>query len=156
MRGRRVVWLLRVRRGVADLAEMFGEVQRHCQRAYKTCDTWPPRRRQFPGKEDVQQTAADREIGKTPDDVDDGGGFADAAWRSERRLKAVAADALHGVRNGVGEKRAGEQPGDIDIPGHQHLFTGAVRAATAPGRAAIASAWRGTRHNRSPRHRSSA
>jgi hypothetical protein len=68
---------------------MLGEVQRHCQRAHKTCDTWPPRRRQFPGKEDVQQTAADREIGKTPVDIDDRGGFADAARRSERRLKRL-------------------------------------------------------------------
>src|ERR1700716_639699 len=41
-----------------------------------------------------------------------------AGWRSERRLKPVAADTLHGVRDGVGEKRAGEQPGDIEIPGH--------------------------------------
>jgi len=83
----------RMRRAAAHLAKVIGREQRHGEHAEQAGDRNAGGRRQR-WEENAQEHAADDEVKPTPDHFDDRRRFADAAWRRERRLEFIAANAL--------------------------------------------------------------
>src|SRR5579863_5758724 len=85
------------------------------------------------GQKTPENGEADREICEAPENVDDRRGFAYAARRSERRLKAMPADALHEVRDAVREKQTADELQDVYVPRHRgSLFTSSGDRESTP------------------------
>jgi hypothetical protein len=60
-----------------------------------------------------------KESEPAPDHIDQRRRLANAARTRERRLKFVAANSLHEMRNAVGQKSAGNEVRKIIVPEHE-------------------------------------
>lgn len=91
-------------------------------------ETWPAR-----------EKVADGQIEEGPESVDDRGGETFAGRLGERRWEAAAGDAVDKVRDNVGEKRSGEEAGEIGVPGPgpKRIGDGVRRAEAASARSHI-------------------
>src|SRR5208283_1627317 len=100
------------------LAEVDGRLHRKTQRARAEhapscpcCITHRP--------EEVQQQRSSHKIAKSPQYIAQRRRLAHSRRLGKRRLEGIAADALHKMRNSIGQKRTTQELQQIKIPVHR-------------------------------------
>ena len=73
-----------------------------------------------------EEQVGDYEVERGPEDVDYGRGFTLAGRFGERRGEAAAGDAGDEVWHGVDEESAGEEVGEVGVPGQRCSFVAGV------------------------------